>query len=170
MTLLGVPTASEKTEGPTTKICVLGLEIDSEEMVIRIPQAKIVEIVQKVDEILLGAKCTLKQMQSLIGSLNFACRAIIPGRPFCRRLINSTCGLSKPHHHLSISAGMRKDLKLGFGFSKTSTESQFFTIGFGHPMRISNSSLTVQRGLVLALVLSLLANGLMVLGLNHGWI
>lgn len=26
-------------------------------------------------------------MQSLIGSLNFACRAIIPGRPFCRRLI-----------------------------------------------------------------------------------
>ena len=70
MTLLGVPTASEKTEGPTTKNCFLGLEIDSEKMVIRIPQAKIVEIVQKIDEILLRAKCTLKQMQSLIGSLN----------------------------------------------------------------------------------------------------
>ena len=72
----------------------------------------------KIDEILLRAKCTLKQMQSLIGSLNFACRAIIPGRPFCRRLINSTCGLTKPHHHLSIFAGMRKDLKLWLRFFK----------------------------------------------------
>ena len=87
-------------------------------MGIRIPQAKIVEIVKKIDEILLRAKCTLKQMQSLIGSLNFACRAIIPGRPFCRRLINSTCGLTKPHHHLSISASMRKDLKLCLRFFK----------------------------------------------------
>lgn len=44
MTLLGVPIAVEKTEGPTTKICFLGLEIDSEEMVVRIPLPKIQEI------------------------------------------------------------------------------------------------------------------------------
>ena len=57
-------------------------------------------------------KCTLKQMQSLIGSLNFACRAIIPGRPFCRRLINAICGLTQPHHRLRITLGMQEDLKL----------------------------------------------------------
>ena len=47
MTLLGVPIAYEKTEGPTTQICFLGLEIDSEEMVVRIPMPKIKEITQK---------------------------------------------------------------------------------------------------------------------------
>ncbi|MBV2113440.1 MAG: hypothetical protein KUF82_21005 [Candidatus Thiodiazotropha sp. (ex Ctena orbiculata)] len=118
MTLLGVPVASEKTEGPTTKICFLGLEIDSEEMVIRIPKSKIDEITQKIEEILPRQKCTLKQMQSLIGSLNFACRAVTPGRPFCRRLINAICGLTKQHHHLRITAGMKKDLTLWLQFFK----------------------------------------------------
>ena len=102
MTLLGVPIAYEKTEGPTTKICFWGLEIDSEEMVVRIPMPKIKEITQKIEDLLAHAKCTLKQMQSLTGSLNFVCRAITPGRPFCRRLINATCGLTK-QHHISVS-------------------------------------------------------------------
>lgn len=55
-------------------------------------------------------------MQSLIGSLNFACRAIVPGRPFCRRLIKATCGLTKPHHHLRITSDMKKDLQLWLEF------------------------------------------------------
>ena len=109
---LGVPVASEKIEGPTTKLCFLGFELDSEEMVIRIPMQKIEEIRAKIKDIMKKKKCTLKQMQSLIGSLNFACRAIIPGRPFCRRLINAICGLTQPHHRLRITLGMQEDLKL----------------------------------------------------------
>lgn len=34
MSELGVPVAKEKTEGPTTIICFLGLELDSDEMVV----------------------------------------------------------------------------------------------------------------------------------------
>ncbi|MCG8045582.1 MAG: hypothetical protein JAY66_07850 [Candidatus Thiodiazotropha taylori] len=56
MTLLGVPIATEKTEGPKTKICFLGLEIDSEELVIRIPTSKVQEIIEKNEEILLLKK------------------------------------------------------------------------------------------------------------------
>ena len=118
MDALGVPVALDKTEGPTTKLIFLGLEIDSEEMVVRIPQAKVNEIVQKIEQLLRFKKCTLRQMQSLIGSLNFACRAILPGRPFCRRLINAICGLTKPHHHLRITSGMKKDLELWLHFFK----------------------------------------------------
>ena len=77
---------------------------------------KIKEITQKIEDLLAHAKCTPKQMQSLIGSLNFACRAITPGRPFCRRLINATCGLTKQHHHLRITTDMRKDLDLWLQF------------------------------------------------------
>lgn len=116
MALLGVPISEDKTVGPTTSLCFLGLDIDSVEMVVRIPASKIEEIVQKINNILSQKKCTLKQMQSLIGSLNFACRAVVPGRPFCRRLINAICGLTKPHHHLRITAGMKEDLKLWLEF------------------------------------------------------
>ncbi len=37
---LGVPVASEKTEGPKTVIIFLGLEIDSEKMMVRVPTSK----------------------------------------------------------------------------------------------------------------------------------
>jgi hypothetical protein len=49
-------------------------------------------------------------MQSIIGSLNFACRAIAPGRAFIRRLINSTKGVSSPHHMIRVYRGMIADL------------------------------------------------------------
>ena len=57
-----------------------------------------------------------QQLHSLIGSLNFACRAVVPGRPFCRRLINAACGLTKQHYHLRITADMKKDLELWVQF------------------------------------------------------
>lgn len=116
MKSLGVPVASEKTEGPTTQLSFLGLELDSDEMTVRIPKEKIEEIRQKILDMLSRKKCNLRQMQSLIGSLNFACRAVVPGRPFCRRLINAICGLTKPHHHLNITVSMKEDLKLWLMF------------------------------------------------------
>lgn len=42
-------------------------------------------------------------MQSLLGTLNFACRVIAPGRAFCRRLIASTIGVKKPFHKIRMS-------------------------------------------------------------------
>lgn len=107
---LAVPVAESKTEGPTTVIVFLGFELDSVLMQVRVPLDKIKALVGQILEILEHGRVTLKVMQSLIGSLNFMCRAIVPGRPFCRRLINATCGLTKPHHHLRISHGIRQDL------------------------------------------------------------
>ncbi|MEW8547291.1 MAG: reverse transcriptase domain-containing protein [Candidatus Thiodiazotropha sp.] len=116
---LSVPLAEEKTEGPTEVLCFLGLELDSVNMVVRIPGEKLLEVVQKIEMVLVKEKVTLKKMQSLIGSLNFCCRAIIPGRPFCRRLINSICGLTKPHHHLRVNKSIRADLKMWLQFFKS---------------------------------------------------
>ena len=76
-------------------------------MTVPIPAPEIEGIKKKIQDVLSHQKCTLKLMQSLIGSLNFACRAIVPGRPFCRRLINVICGVIKPHHHLRIMPGMQ---------------------------------------------------------------
>ena len=113
---LGVPIALEKTEGPKTIIIFLGLEIDTELLQIKMPQTKIQELVNKITLLLAKEKTTLTIMQSVIGSLQFACRAIIPGRPFIRRLINSICGLTRPYHHVRITKSMKLDLTIWLKF------------------------------------------------------
>ena len=113
---LGVPIASDKTEGPTTSIIYLGLEIDSDEMIIKMPLKKVQEILTKIQFVRTQKKVNLRCMQKLIGVLNFATRVIVPGRPFLRRLINSTCGLSKPFHRLRVTKPMKQDLDMWLVF------------------------------------------------------
>ena len=116
MSWLSVPLAEDKTEGPSEVLVFLGLELDSNNMVVRIPKEKITEVIQKIKLVLGSRKTTVREMQSLIGSLNFCCRAIIVGRPFCRRLIDSICGLTKAHYHVRISKGIRLDLQMWLRF------------------------------------------------------
>ncbi|KAJ8315074.1 hypothetical protein KUTeg_007224, partial [Tegillarca granosa] len=53
-------------------------------MDVQMPISKVVELVSKISKMLLKKKTNLKSMQSLIGSLNFACKVVSPGRTFCR--------------------------------------------------------------------------------------
>ena len=65
------------------------------------------------EKLLLGCKnTTLREIQSIIGLLNFACQVVAPGRPFCRRLIDVTCKVKKSWHKVRISVGMKKDLQV----------------------------------------------------------
>ena len=132
MNELGVPLAEEKTEGPSQILVFLGIELDTRDMVVRIPMQKIAEVIEKIERTLGSKSVKLKEMQSLLGSLNFCCRAIPIGRPFCRRLINATCGVNRPHHHVRLNNGIKGDLKLWpeFFLSKV-TEYQYFIISFG---------------------------------------
>ena len=113
---LGVPLAEDKTVGPCTVLCFLGFEIDTIEMTIKIPSQKVLDIRVKLFSVLQNRKITLRQMQSLIGSLQFACRAIRPGRAFCRRLISSISGLTKPFHHVTVTKHIKADLRMWLEF------------------------------------------------------
>ena len=55
-------------------------------------------------------KVSLRQLQSLIGSLNFACKVVNPGRTFLHRLIDLTNGVYKPHNMLRMNVEARLDL------------------------------------------------------------
>ena len=78
----GVPMAPEKTIGPSGVLCFAGIEPDTDKMEARLPEEKL-------------RKCvTLKEMQSLIGLLNFTCSVVILGRTFLRRMINLTVGVN----------------------------------------------------------------------------
>ena len=53
-----------------------------------------------------------REMESLIGYLNFTCSVVLPGRAFLRRLISSIMGIKEPYHYVKISAEMKSDLLL----------------------------------------------------------
>ena len=113
---LGVPLAEEKTEGPHQVITYLGLDIDTVKREIRVPTRKVVALRETIQEWLGRKKVRLKEIQSLVGSLNFVCRAVAPGRAFTRRLIALSRGLKKPHHKARLSSGAKLDLLMWLEF------------------------------------------------------
>ena len=112
---LGVPVAPEKIEGPSTTIKFLGLLVDTINMEVRLPADKVLDLKSLIRQFTAkkrGLKVSLREIQSLIGKLNFACRAIVPGRAFIRRLIDATRHAKKPHHKIRITAAMKDDLNV----------------------------------------------------------
>ena len=79
---LGVPVAIDKVEGPVTCITFLGIELDSEQMVLRLPEYKLQALRVMAAEWLRKKSCTIQDLQSLIGKLQHASKVIRPGRTF----------------------------------------------------------------------------------------
>lgn len=63
---------------PTTQLTIYGIEVDSIAMECRLPHDKIVKIQEKLEGFCKRKKVQLKELQSLIGLLNFACSVIVP--------------------------------------------------------------------------------------------
>lgn len=108
---IGVPIKMEKTKAPTTNLVIYGIEVDSVNMECRLPVDKIQKIQDKLHLFKKCKKVTLKDMQSIIGLLNFACSVVVPGRTFLRRLINLTCGLTSPKFYIRLNKESRADLE-----------------------------------------------------------
>lgn len=112
----GVPLAEKKTVEPTEILTFLGIEFDTKLMIMRLPDDKIVELKKKLTLAINSKKLTLREFQSLIGSLNFACQAIVTGRAFCRRLIDATCHVTNPRHRIRVTNDIKSDLKIWLSF------------------------------------------------------
>ena len=107
---LNIPIAANKTQGPHTVLEFMGIILDSDRMEARLPPDKVERIKTSLASFHSRKSCTLKELQSLIGTLNFACKVIPPGRPFLQRMIELTRNVFQPHHHIKLSSGFFKDL------------------------------------------------------------
>lgn len=108
----GIPIKGEKTHFPTRILTIYGIEVDSSVLECRLPEQKLVKIRNKLQEVKHRKKITLKELQSLIGLLNFACLVVVPGRAFLRRIIDLTCGVSNPSHFIRLTCETRSDLQM----------------------------------------------------------
>lgn len=111
--------SADKTEGPVTVLSFLGIEIDSVRMIFRLPVDKLEKLKGQVQGFCSVKKVTLRQMQSLLGLLVFACRIMPMGRVFSRRLSLATRGISRPEHKIRITRPLRADLAVWNEFLDT---------------------------------------------------
>ena len=122
---LGVPLGEEKLEGLCTAITYLGIKLDTIQQSRRLPQGKLIDIRIQIWDLLHCAKVTLKELQEVVGHLNFVCKVISLGRAFLRWLCEARGGLSKPHYRWRLSAGMKEDLMVSWRSLTVLMEFQF---------------------------------------------
>lgn len=113
---IGVPIAVEKTFPPSQQMSFVGIALDSVTSTASLPSDKVDKSIIAIQSLLNKSKCSLKDLQSLIGLLNFACSVVVPGRPFLRRLINLTIGVFEPFHHIRITLEAKDDLRVWLQF------------------------------------------------------
>ena len=114
------PTVSWKTLDPSRLMVFLGVELSSVDMEARLPAEKLDKYREKLTDLAKQRKTTLENMQSVIGCLQFATSVIIPGRAFVRRLIDTTTGVKKPSHFVTLNDGTTADIKMWLTFFQVS--------------------------------------------------
>ena len=85
-------------------------------MIVSLPEDKCVKALTQIRWAIRKHKVTVKFVQSLIGTLNFLCRDIVPGCTFTRMLytklksrIGGENSMLKQHHHIWLDSDFVKD-------------------------------------------------------------
>ena len=111
--------AVDKTKWAAVSIKFLGVVIDGLRRVLTIPEDKRCKAVNLIRLLISKKKCTVAQIQSLTGLLNFINRTIHPGRAFTQcmyaKFSGKTKGLKK-YHHVAVDAELRSDCTVWLSF------------------------------------------------------
>ena len=124
--ILNVPVASHKVEGPSQKLEFLGITLDTVALEASLSEEKISKLKGEIEGFLSRRKCTKRELLSLIGSLSFACKVVVPGRVFLHRLITLSCTVRKLDHKIYINLPVREDLGMWLKFLRDWNGRQFF--------------------------------------------
>ena len=85
-----IPIAHHKTEVPTKYLNLLGMELNTDHMTAKLPASKLQRYSLEVEKLLNSKKCTLKDLCSITGMLQFSTSVITVGICFLRRFYNCT--------------------------------------------------------------------------------
>ena len=108
---LGLMLAEDKTEGPSTHLTVLGIEVDSMAMTLRVPEEKLVKLRALLAE---WRKSGMRRdLESLVDQLQHACKVVRLGRCFLRRIYDLLMQTShfQKHFHVRPNAQCQADIE-----------------------------------------------------------
>ena len=108
---LGVSVSKLKVEGPATILTFLEILMDTAAMELRLPEEKLRRLKLQIQQWKTKKSCTKRDLLSLIGQLQHACRVVHPGRTFLGHMIMLSIHPKELHHHVRLNAAFRSDLQ-----------------------------------------------------------
>ena len=115
---LGFPVALEKMVGPSTKLTFLGIEVDSMGLQLSLPEEKLRKLTELVASWRRRKGCKKRELQSLAGYLNHACKVVRPGRRFLRGVFGLLSQFKKRDHMIRLNSAFRADLEWWHAFAR----------------------------------------------------
>ena len=91
---------ASKTLGPSEELEFMGIVLDSIRMEACLPDDKFNRAREILNSFTQRRSVRLFELQSLVGTLQFAFKAVVPGRTFLQRMINLTKGVPSRFHHI----------------------------------------------------------------------
>ena len=112
---LGIPMAASKTEGPTACLTFLGIELDTLRMRARLPDERLAALQQLTLDWRSKSSATVKELQSLAGTLQFAASVVRPGRFFLRSIFAMAATMDRHpsatrHKQWALTPAVRADV------------------------------------------------------------
>ncbi len=109
--LAGFNLQTDKCTKPSQTIEFLGIQLDTVNGTLSIPEHKLVDTIELLESWLNRKRCTKRELLSIIGKLSFAARVIRAGRTFLRRLITLSTKVKYLHYKINLNKEAQKDLK-----------------------------------------------------------
>ena len=106
---LGVQEAREKWVGPTRRLNCVGTLVDAENQRLEVLPERQKQLEIELTTWLSKKSCVLKEIQSLVGKLQFICNVVRPGRLFMSRMLDLLHKTGK-HDRIRISSEFKKDV------------------------------------------------------------
>ena len=106
----GIEESPDKACPPSEIIVFLGVLFNTLTMTVEVTQQRLTEIRILIEQWLKKQTATLKEIQSLLGKLNFVAACVRPSRMFVSRMLNCLKSIyHSPNFHHSIPYEVRKD-------------------------------------------------------------
>ena len=106
---LSLPEAEAKAQAPATKVKWLGVNIDTVEMSLAIPEEKITQVLSQVSRYASARSMTKKNLQSILGQLIHVAKCVRPARLFVARLLEALRACTGTY--INVNADMRADFR-----------------------------------------------------------
>ena len=108
---LGIPLKIQKIEGPSMCLIFLGIELDTVRLEMRLPVERIAHLKDLLRSWVGKKHCQKRELLSLIGKLSHACKVVVAGRLFLRRMIDTAKTARRLCHWIHLNSDFHSDLE-----------------------------------------------------------
>ena len=113
---LGLPEAKDKAQPPAQLVRWLGIEVNTGDMTLSVPEDKLGQTLDQVDRVIKKRSITRKTLQSMLGRLLHIAKCVRPARLFVSKLLEALRGMKG--FYINVNSEMRCDLRWFIEFGR----------------------------------------------------